>query len=253
MEAVTNPDNWVGLITLTVLEIVLGIDNIIFLSILSGRLPEEQQSSARKVGLALAVITRCMLLLSLAWVAHLTDPLFHIGPRAVSGRDLVLIIGGVFLLFKSTHEIHLKMEGEDEEGGSGSRKAASFWWTIVQILALDIVFSLDSVITAVGMVDEVGVMVLAVIIAVGIMMLAADAISDFVNAHPTVKMLALSFLLLIGMSLVAEGLGHHIPKPYIYFSMAFSAFVEFLNLRARNARKRRHQELPPAEEGPGLM
>lgn len=245
---------WISLITLTILEIVLGIDNIIFLSILSGRLPHDQQKRARRVGLSLAVITRCLLLLSLNFLARLTKPWFSVFGLEVSGRDFVLISGGLFLMFKSTHEIHLKLEGEDDEEGGPSNKQYGrnqFAWVIAQILVLDIVFSLDSVITAIGMANKVGVMIAAVIIAIGIMLLASDSISDFVNRHPTIKMLALSFLLLIGMSLVAEGFDHHIPKGYIYFAMAFSAMVEGLNLRTR--KKRRPVSVPMAEDGPGLM
>ncbi len=242
MEWLTNPDIWVGLLTLTALEIVLGIDNIIFISILASKLPEASQARARQVGLGAALITRILLLLSLSWLVGLTAPLFEVPlpifseeARAISGRDLVLLVGGLFLLGKSTFEIHERLEGM--EGHSEGRTAASFTSVIIQIMLLDIVFSLDSVITAVGMVDEVGVMIVAVIIAVLIMLMAASSISDFVNRHPTIKMLALSFLLLIGMSLVAEGMDQHIPKGYIYFAMSFSVFVEMLNLRARRRGK----------------
>ncbi len=222
----------VALLTLTALEIVLGVDNIIFISILAGKLPAEQQKRARQTGLALALITRIALLLSLSWIIGLTEPLVAVFGFEVSGRDLILILGGLFLLGKSTYEIHERLEGESGHGSS--RAAASFTSVIIQILLLDVVFSLDSVITAVGMVDEIIIMVTAVIIAVAVMLLAAGSISDFVNRHPTVKMLALSFLLLIGVNLLAEGFGQHIPKGYIYFAMAFSVFVEMLNLRIRS-------------------
>jgi predicted tellurium resistance membrane protein TerC len=235
----TSPEAWIALVTLTALEIVLGIDNIIFISILAGKLPEAEQSKARRVGLGAALITRILLLLSLAWIVRLTAPLFEVMGHGVSGRDLILMGGGLFLLGKATHEIHERLEGE-EEHHDASRPRASFTAVIVQIMLLDIVFSLDSVITAVGMANEVSVMIIAVIIAVGIMLLAADAISGFVNEHPTVKMLALAFLLMIGTSLVAEGLHFHIPKGYIYFAMAFSVLVEILNLASR--RKQRHEE-----------
>jgi predicted tellurium resistance membrane protein TerC len=234
----TNPESWIALVTLTALEIVLGIDNIIFISILASKLPAEQQSRARQMGLGAALLTRILLLLSLAWIVRLTAPLFSVVGHPVSGRDLILLGGGLFLLGKASLEIHERLEGEGEHAGPSAR--ASFAAVIVQIMLLDIVFSLDSVITAVGMANEIGVMVTAVIIAVGIMLLAAGAISDFVNHHPTIKMLALAFLLLIGMSLVAEGLHQHIPKGYIYFAMAFSVLVELLNLAAR--RKERHEE-----------
>ena len=235
MEWLTNPEIWVALITLTVLEIVLGIDNIIFISIVAGKLPREQQPKARRLGLLLAMFTRILLLLTLSWLVHLTKPFFTIPywNHPVSGRDIILFTGGLFLIYKSTHEIHEKMEGDEEEALADTTGATSFGKVLVSIAILDIVFSLDSVITAVGMVEQVPVMVAAIVIAVGAMVLAADGISEFVDEHPTVKMLALSFLLLIGLSLVGEGLGHHIPKPYIYFSMGFSAFVEFLNLRSK--------------------
>ena len=220
----------IALATLTFLEIVLGVDNIIFISILSGKLPAAQQVKARRIGLLLAMGTRILLLFSLAWVVRLTNPLFTLG-KEISGRDLILIIGGLFLLAKSTHEIHERLEGE--EGQGSARVAASFASVLVQIALLDIVFSLDSVITAVGMVDHVAIMVVAVIVSVLIMMVAAEPISAFVHRHPTVKMLALSFLLLIGTSLVAEGFDHHIPKGYVYFAMGFSVFVEAINLRIR--------------------
>lgn len=237
MDWITTPEAWVALLTLTVLEIVLGIDNIVFISILSDRVEEGRQAAARRVGLLLAMGTRIALLFSIVWIMRLTDPLFEILAHPVSGRDLILLAGGLFLLWKSTREIHHKLEGADEEqeGGAGS---ASFGAVIVQIALLDVVFSLDSVITAVGVADDLAVMVIAVVVAVGFMMLAADRVSDFVNDHPTVKMLALSFLLLIGMSLVAEGAGQHIPKGYIYFAMGFSIFVEILNQRVESTRSR---------------
>jgi predicted tellurium resistance membrane protein TerC len=226
-----SPEILIALATLTFLEIVLGVDNIIFISILSGKLPADQQAKARRLGLLLAMGTRILLLFSLAWVIRLTAPLFTVIGQEISGRDLILILGGLFLLGKSTHEIHGRLEGEE---GHGSAKAtASFASVLIQIALLDIVFSLDSVITAVGMVDHVSVMIVAVVISVVIMMVAAEPISNFVHRHPTVKMLALSFLLLIGMSLVAEGLDHHIPKGYVYFAMGFSVFVEAINLRVR--------------------
>ena len=228
MDWMSDPSIWIGFLTLTGLEIVLGIDNIVFISILAGKLPPEQQARARTIGLSLAMITRILLLLSLAWIMRLTTPLFGLFGHEVSGRDLILIIGGLFLVAKSTREIHHKLEGEDRTEVSGY---PSFRSVIVQILLLDIVFSLDSVITAVGMVDEVGVMIAAVIVAVGVMLLTAGAIGRFVDRHPTIKMLALSFLLLIGFTLVGEGFGQHISKGYIYFAMGFSVFVEVLNLR----------------------
>jgi predicted tellurium resistance membrane protein TerC len=224
-------DGWVALLTLSVLEIVLGIDNVVFVSILAGKLPGDQRERARKLGMLLAMFIRIGLLGAISWVMGLTATLFSALGHDVTGRDLILIVGGLFLIAKSTHEIHLKLEG-DEEHGSG-RKAASFTSVIIQILLLDIVFSLDSVITAVGMAEHLAVMVAAVVIAVAVMMLAARAVSDFVERHPTVKMLALSFLLLIGMSLIGEGWGQHIPKGYIYFAMGFSVFVEAINLRVR--------------------
>lgn len=234
MDWLTSAEGWIALLTLTSLEIVLGIDNIIFISILADRLPEDQQGRARTVGLSLAMFMRILLLLSISWVIGLTSGLFSIFGHELSGRDLILIGGGLFLLGKATYEVHEKLEGHEEhtEAGAG-RKTASFASVIVQILLLDVVFSLDSVITAVGMADDVSIMIAAVVIAIGVMLLSAAAISDFVNQHPTVKMLALSFLLLIGMSLVAEGWDQHIPKGYIYFAMGFSVLVEMLNLRVR--------------------
>jgi predicted tellurium resistance membrane protein TerC len=221
----------VALVTLTVLEIVLGIDNIIFISILAGKLPKHQQGRARSLGLMAAMVTRILLLFSLAWMIRLTAPFFTPFGHPISGRDLILLLGGLFLLAKATFEIHDKLEGAEHHGSS--RAAASFGAVIAQIMLLDIVFSLDSVITAVGMARQFWVMVTAVVLAVGVMLVAAGPISDFVNRHPTVKMLALSFLLLIGFSLVADGLGQHISKGYIYFAMGFSVFVEMLNLRMR--------------------
>jgi len=234
MDWITNPEAWIALATLTVLEVVLGIDNVVFISILASKLPREQQNKARRLGLGLAMFMRIALLLSLTWIIKLTAPLFTILGEEISGRDLVLIVGGLFLLFKSTREIHDRLEGE--EGEASARIAPSLTSVLIQIMLLDIVFSLDSVITAVGMAEDLGVMVTAVVIAVAFMMLFARPISDFVEDHPTVKMLALSFLLLIGLALIAEGLDQHIPKGYIYFAMAFSVGVELLNLRMRKAR-----------------
>jgi predicted tellurium resistance membrane protein TerC len=231
MEWLADPETWIALVTLTVLETVLGIDNIVFISILTGKLPLEQQPRARRIGLALAMGMRILLLLTLAWIVKLTAPLFTVLAQEISGRDLILLGGGLFLLFKATHEIHDRLEGE--EGERSSRVAPSFGAVLVQIALLDLVFSLDSVITAVGMAEHIGVMITAVVLAVGIMMISANRISSFVERHPTVKMLALSFLLLIGLSLIAESLDHHIPKGYIYFAMGFSIFVEMLNLRAK--------------------
>jgi predicted tellurium resistance membrane protein TerC len=231
MEWLTDPQIWIALLTLTALELVLGIDNVIFISILAGKLPPTQQGRARTIGLALAMLMRIALLFSLSWIIRLTAPLFAVFGEEISGRDLILLTGGLFLLAKSTYEIHERLEGE--EGTSASSRKSSFASVIVQILLLDIVFSLDSVITAVGMTDQFGVMVAAVVVAVLCMMVFAAPIADFVERHPTVKMLALSFLLLIGVTLVAEGLDRHIPKGYIYFAMAFSVLVEMLNLRLR--------------------
>jgi predicted tellurium resistance membrane protein TerC len=231
MDWIADPEIWAALATLTVLEVVLGVDNVIFISILSGKLPRDRQRSARRWGLFAAMFMRIALLASLAWVIGLTAPLFSVFGREISGRDLILLIGGLFLLAKATHEIHDKLEGEDETGGA--KAAASFASVIVQIMLLDVVFSLDSVITAVGMAEDLWVMITAVVLAVAIMIVSAETVSAFVHRHPTIKMLALSFLLLIGLSLVAEGFGHHIPKGYIYFAMAFSVFVESLNLRVR--------------------
>ena len=233
-EWILDPSAWVALATLTLLEIVLGIDNIIFISILVGRLPEAQRQRARVLGLGLAMGTRILLLLSLAWVMRLTAPIFTVLGEAISGRDLILLLGGLFLIAKSTHEIHHTMEGAQEGESGMARASASFAATLIQIAILDIVFSLDSVITAVGMADHVPVMVIAIIIAVGIMMVAAKPIGDFVDQHPTLKMLALSFLVLVGFALMAEGLDLHIPKGYIYFAMAFSITVEMINIRLRS-------------------
>ncbi|MBI4487324.1 MAG: TerC family protein [Acidobacteria bacterium] len=231
MDLIANPEAWIALITLSALEIVLGIDNIIFISILAAKLPRDQQARARTMGLAVAMISRIALLFSLTWIMRLTAPLFSVFGQDISGRDIILISGGLFLLAKSTHEIHSKLEGEEEH--HVGRGAASFGSVIVQVMLLDIVFSLDSVITAIGMVDEIAIMVAAVVLAVAMMMLFAGYVADFVHRHPTVKMLALSFLLMIGVALVAEGLGQHIPKGYIYFAMAFSLLVEMLNQRVR--------------------
>jgi predicted tellurium resistance membrane protein TerC len=235
MDLLLAPETWIALLTLTALEVVLGIDNVIFISILASKLPENQQGKARRVGLAAAMLTRLALLGTLAWIIGLTKPLFALGGFTVSGRDLILIGGGLFLIAKSTSEIHDKLEGQT---GHGTAKLVpSFSKVIVQIMLLDIVFSLDSVITAVGMVDHIWVMAAAVVIAVGIMMWSAEPISRFVHRHPSIKMLALSFLLLIGFTLVVEGLHQHIAKAYIYFAMAFSLFVELLNIRVRTKAK----------------
>ena len=228
---VTGLEGWIALLTLTVLEIVLGIDNIVFISILAGKLRKEERERARRWGLSLAMITRLGLLLAITWVMGLTAPLFTVLSNEISGRDLILLAGGLFLIAKSTHEIHDKLEGE--EGEDSGRTAASFASVIFQILLLDIVFSLDSVITAVGMAEHVSIMMAAVIIAVIVMLVSSRSIGEFVERHPTVKMLALSFLLLIGVSLLGEGLDQHIPKGYIYFAMGFSVFVEMINLRVR--------------------
>jgi predicted tellurium resistance membrane protein TerC len=226
-----DPQNWIALVTLLALEIVLGVDNVIFISILVGKLPASQQPSARFIGLALAMVMRIALLFSLAWIVRLTAPLIVAFGQEVSGRDLILILGGLFLLAKSTHEIHQKLEGDP--GHTSARVAPSFAAVLIQIMLLDVVFSLDSVITAVGMVEHIPIMIAAVVGAVAFMMVFAGAIGDFVDAHPTVKMLALSFLLLIGVTLIADGFHHHIPKGYVYFAMAFSVLVEMLNLRMR--------------------
>ncbi|HEY0965997.1 MAG TPA: TerC family protein [Opitutaceae bacterium] len=241
MEFLADPQIWVSLLTLTALEIVLGIDNVIFISILAGKLPKDQQPKARQLGLMLALVTRILLLMSISWLMSLTRPLFTLPilDQGLSGRDLILLIGGLFLIGKSVVEIHEKLEGEDGHA-TPTKAAASFTGVIIQILLLDIVFSLDSVITAVGMANNIWVMVTAVIIALGVMLAFAGAISDFVNRHPTLKMLALSFLILIGVTLVGESLGQHIPKGYIYFSMAFAFLVEMLNLRLRTKSQSAH-------------
>ena len=235
MEWITSPEAWIALTTLTFLEIVLGVDNIIFISILVGRLPEEQRQRGRVLGLALAMGTRILLLLVLTWIMKLQATLFSVLNVDISGRDLILIGGGLFLLAKATLEIHDSLEGEEHEGGA-PKKQVSFVSVIIQIGLIDIVFSLDSVITAVGMADHLAVMIIAIVIAVGVMMFAAGAIGRFVDNHPTIKMLALSFLVLIGVALISEGIDVHIPKGYIYFAMAFSVIVEMLNLRIRRGR-----------------
>lgn len=243
MEWLSSPEIWVAFLTLTALEIVLGIDNIIFISILVARLPKEQQPKARFFGLALAMGTRILLLLSIAWVMRLTDDLFTIMDHGVSGRDLILFFGGLFLLFKSTMEIWHSVEGEEEHAsGTGGAVKAGFVGIILQIAVIDIVFSLDSVITAVGLVDNVQVMIAAIVIAVGVMMLSAGTISDFIEKHPTLKILALSFLIVVGTLLVAEAFGAHVPKGYVYFAMAFSLAVEALNIRMRKAMGRKLKE-----------
>jgi predicted tellurium resistance membrane protein TerC len=238
MEWLSDPQAWIALFTLTALEIVLGVDNIIFITILVSRLPEEQRQRARVLGLGFAMFTRIALLLSLVWVMTLTEPLFSIPVlgKEIAGRDLILIGGGLFLLWKSVHEIHNSLEGEADEHATAAARA-SFAAVIIQIAIIDIVFSLDSVITAVGMVDQVPIMVLAIVIAVLVMMFSAKPIGEFVDRHPTVKMLALSFLVLVGMALVAEGWDYHIPRGYIYFAMAFSVGVEMLNIRVRARRQ----------------
>jgi len=233
MDWLTDPSVWIAFLTLTTLEIVLGIDNIVFISILTGKLPAAEQGKARNIGLALAMIMRVLLLLTLSWIIGLTAPLFTLLGHDISGRDLILLLGGLFLVGKSTREIHHKLEGEDR---TQLRGRPSFRSVIFQILMLDIVFSLDSVITAVGMVDQIAIMIAAVVVAVGIMLLSARSIGEFVDRHPTVKMLALSFLLLIGVTLIAEGFDQHISKGYIYFAMGFSVFVEMLNLRLQKAK-----------------
>ena len=234
MELISNPQAWIAFATLTVLELVLGIDNIVFISILAGKLPPGQQSKARYLGLALALLMRVILLFSLTWVIGLTAPLFTVLGQEISGRDLVLMLGGLFLIAKATHEIHSSLEGD--EGHTAAKVYASFASVIIQIMLLDIVFSLDSVITAVGMVDDIRIMIAAVVIAILFMMAFSGSIGRFVQKHPTVKMLALSFLLLIGVTLIAESLDQHIPKGYVYFAMAFSVFVEMLNLRLRKTK-----------------
>ena len=251
MEWLSNPEIWVAFLTLTALEIVLGIDNIIFISILVGRLPKEQQPKARFFGLALAMGTRILLLLSITWVMRLTADLFTVFEQGISGRDLILFFGGLFLLFKSTMEIWHSLEGEVEEAQGGSAKKAGFMGVILQIAVIDIIFSLDSVITAVGLVQNVPVMIAAIVISVLVMMLSAGTISDFIDKHPSLKVLALSFLIVVGTLLVAEAFGQHVPKGYVYFAMIFSLTVEALNIRMRTAMKRKlnepvklHKDLP---------
>ena len=233
MEWITQPETWIAFITLVALELVLGVDNVIFISILAGKLPVDQRSRARTTGIAMAVITRILLLLSLSWIVSLDEPFFTLPllDVGISGRDVILLAGGLFLLWKSVHEIHDKLEGV--EGSASAKVAGAYWSVIAQIMLLDVVFSLDSVITAVGMVDELAIMIVAVIAAAGVMIFAAGPLSEFVEKHPTIKMLALSFLLLIGFTLIVEGLHQHIPKGYIYFAMGFSVLVEMLNLRLR--------------------
>jgi predicted tellurium resistance membrane protein TerC len=247
MDAILTTDGLLALTTLTFLEIVLGVDNVIFISILSAKLPQAQQSKARRAGLAAAMVMRILLLLSIAWVIGLTEPFFTVLGQGISGRDLILLLGGLFLLGKATLEIHEGLEGED--GQRTAKGAPSFGGVIAQIMALDIVFSLDSVITAVGMADEISIMVLAVVLAVGVMMVSAEPISAFVHRHPTVKMLALSFLLLIGLALVGDAFEMHIPKGYIYFAMGFSVFVEMINMRVRRASARPVQLHQPYTRG----
>ena len=246
MEWITDPQALIALLTLTILEIVLGIDNIIFISILSGKLPKSEQKKGRLVGLALAMLTRILLLFSISLIVKLTKPFFTVFELGISGRDLILILGGLFLLAKSTMEIHSKLEGEEEHHNVKTK--ASFASVIIQILLLDVVFSLDSVITAIGMANDLPVMIIAVVIAVIFMMFFSGSISDFVEKHPTIKILALSFLLLIGFSLIVEGLHQHIPKGYIYFAMAFSVFVEMLNLKMR---KKKAEPIKLRQEIPG--
>jgi predicted tellurium resistance membrane protein TerC len=228
---ISQPETWIAFLTLVALELVLGVDNVIFISIMAGKLPQNQQQQARRTGIMLAVLTRILLLLSLSWIIGLTEPLFSVLEFEISGRDLVLIAGGLFLLWKSVHEIHQKLEGE--EGRVSAKVGAAFWNVIFQIMLLDIVFSLDSVITAVGMVDHIEIMIAAVVIAAVVMVFTSGPLGSYVERHPTIKMLALSFLLLIGFTLIVEGLHQHIPKGYIYFAMGFSVLVEMLNLRVR--------------------
>jgi len=231
MDAFLSADGLIALLTLTFLEVVLGVDNVIFISILAGKLPVDQQRKARRTGLLAAMVMRILLLLSITWIMRLTAPLFSVFAREISGRDLILLCGGLFLIYKATVEIHDKLEGE--EGHNSARVAPSFGAVIVQIMLLDIIFSLDSVITAVGMAEDIAIMIAAVVVAVGIMVFSAAPISAFVGKHPTVKVLALSFLLMIGVALIGDGFGMHIPKGYIYFAMGFSVFVEMINLRVR--------------------
>ena len=233
---VTSIESWVALVTLVVLELVLGVDNIIFISILAGKLPKEDQSRARTTGIMLAVISRILLLLSLSWIISLEEPLFHILEIGFSGHNLILIAGGLFLLYKSTSEIHDKLEGQ--EGEASAKVAANFVSVIIQIMLLDVVFSLDSVITAVGMSKDLMIMIIAVVVAAGVMIFTSGPIGEFVESHPTVKMLALSFLLMIGLTLILDGFGQEIPKGYVYFAMGFSIFVEMINLRVRDSHVR---------------
>lgn len=246
MEWLADPSAWIALATLTALEIVLGVDNIIFISILVGRLPEAQRNRARRLGLLLAMGTRIALLLSLTWIMRLNTPLFEVLGKGISGRDLILIGGGLFLLWKSVHEIHGSLEGAEEEANAPTRAVASFGAVLIQIAVVDIVFSLDSVITAVGLASQIGVMICAILCSVGVMMWAAKPIGEFVDRHPTIKMLALSFLVLVGVTLMAEGFGTHVPKGYIYFAMAFSMSVEMINIRLR----KRAQPVKLHKQGP---
>jgi predicted tellurium resistance membrane protein TerC len=251
MDWLNSPEAWIALLTLTALEVVLGIDNIIFIAILAERVKKESRARARQMGLTIAVGMRVLLLFSIVWIMGLTAPLFSLVGREFSGRDLILIAGGIFLMFKSTREIHHKLEGDEDEQGGNAKPAAAFVSVLVQIALLDIVFSLDSVITAVGVADELSVMVIAVVVAGAFMVVAANSVSRFVNAHPTLKMLALSFLLLIGMALVADGMGQEIEKRYIYFAMGFSVFVEVLNLRIKAKKAPLHlrgPSLPDSEQ-----
>jgi predicted tellurium resistance membrane protein TerC len=232
MDWITQPETWIAFLTLVALELVLGVDNVIFISILAGKLPQNQQGRARRTGIMLAVVTRILLLISLRWIIGLEEPLFTVFSLDISGRDLILFAGGLFLIAKSTHEIHQKLEGA--EGETSAKIQGAFWNVIIQIMLLDIVFSLDSVITAVGMVDQLAIMIAAVVIAAVVMVFTSTPLANFVERHPTVKMLALSFLLLIGFTLIVEGFHQHISKGYIYFAMGFSVFVEMLNLRLRH-------------------
>lgn len=241
MEWIADPQAWVALGTLTALEIVLGIDNIIFISILVGRLPEEQRQRARMIGLSIAMVSRILLLFAIAWIMGLTEPLFSVLEHEISGRDIILIAGGLFLLGKASHEIHSNLEGEDPTHFQGGAVTVGFWSVLIQIGLIDMVFSIDSVITAVGLADHIQVMVIAIVVAVGVMMVSAKAVGQFVDRHPTIKMLALSFLTLIGFTLVAEGMAFHIPKGYVYFAMAFSVGVELLNLRVRAIRRKKER------------
>ncbi|MBS1208122.1 MAG: terC [Proteobacteria bacterium] len=246
-EWIADPNAWIALATLTALEIVLGIDNIIFISILVGRVDAARRNLARRLGLGLAMLTRIGLLLSLAWIMKLTHPLFAVFGQDISGRDIILIVGGLFLLWKSVHEIHGSLEGEEEAHNAGNTARAAFGAVLVQIAVIDIVFSLDSVITAVGLVDQIGVMISAILLSVAVMMFAAKPIGEFVDANPTIKILALSFLVIVGVTLIAEGFGTHLPKGYVYFAMAFSLGVELINIRLRKKTEHRlklHKEIP---------